>query len=143
MISYSQLTKPSESDQEQLSRLIRQLSSAPRRLTLEELHVVTSSHVLLIARDSDLDDRIVGTALLVVIQSLSHISASIEDVVVDETHRGRGVGRELTKQLITHARCLNVERIDLCSEPYREAANALYRSLGFVLKDTNLYRLKL
>ena len=143
MISYSRLTGPAMRDHTQLVRLIRQLSSAPRELTFSDLHFTAITHVLLVARDDEQDGQIVGTALLVTIHSLSHVSGHIEDVVVDETHRGRGIGRELTRQLIAHARNNGIERIDLCSEPERESANRLYLSLGFTPRETNLYRLKL
>lgn len=143
MISYMRLTNSTEQDHAQLVHLIRQLSSAPRALSLCDLRTTALSHVLLIARDDELDGAIVGTALLVTMYSLSHVSGHIEDVVVDETHRGRGIGRELTRQLIVHARNIGIERIDLCSEPERESANRLYHSLGFALRETNLYRLKL
>ncbi|MFA4845814.1 MAG: GNAT family N-acetyltransferase [Patescibacteria group bacterium] len=143
MISYSCLTNPTIKDHAQLVRLIRQLSSAPRELTLTDLHTTALSHYLVIARDDELDGQIVGTALLVTMRTLSHVSAHIEDVVVDETHRGQGIGKELTRQLIAYAREMNIERIDLCSEPERASANRLYLSLGFTVRDTNLYRLKL
>ena len=140
MISYSRLTDPTIRDHAQLVALIRQLSSAPRELSLTDLHTTTLSHYLVVARD---DEDIVGTALLVTLNSLSHMSGHIEDVVVDEAYRGHGIGRELTQYLIEQARSTGIERIDLCSEPERESANHLYLSLGFTVRDTNLYRLKL
>ncbi|MBI5794368.1 GNAT family N-acetyltransferase [Candidatus Uhrbacteria bacterium] len=143
MITYSRLINPTIKDHAQLVRLIRQLSSAPRELTLTDLHTTALTHELVVARDDELEGDIVGTALLVAMFSISHVSGHIEDVVVDRMYRGRGIGRELTLQLIAHAREIGIERIDLCSEPEREAANRLYRSLGFAVRDTNLYRLKL
>lgn len=143
MISYLQLTHFTLDDYAQLVCLIRQLSSAPRNLTLSDMYRVGELHFLTIARDQESDGRIVGTALLVTIHSLSHLSGHIEDVVVDEAYRGRGIGRSLTQYLIDHARTIGIERIDLCSEPERESANRLYLSLGFTLRNTNLYRLKL
>lgn len=67
----------------------------------------------------------------------------IADVVVDEKHRGKGLGRKLMSKTIEALRTMNVKRIDLTSRPSRTAANELYRSLGFKLRKTNVYEFKL
>ena len=64
----------------------------------------------------------------------------IEDVVVDESQRGKGIGEELMKYAIDFSRTTGAKAIDLTSRPYRTAANQLYRKLGFVLRETNVYR---
>ena len=64
----------------------------------------------------------------------------IEDVVVDETHRGKGLGRKLMEQTIAVLRKRHVDSVELTSRPSRVAANALYRSLGFTLHKTNVYK---
>jgi ribosomal protein S18 acetylase RimI-like enzyme len=69
--------------------------------------------------------------------------AWIEDVVVDETARGLGVGERLTMTAVDEARRRGVRSVDLTSRPAREAANALYQKLGFERRETNLYRLSL
>jgi ribosomal protein S18 acetylase RimI-like enzyme len=66
--------------------------------------------------------------------------AWIEDVVVDETARGAGVGEALTNAAIEEARRRRVRSIDLTTRPSREAANRLYARLGFEPRDTNVYR---
>ena len=67
----------------------------------------------------------------------------IEDVIVDEKHRGKGIGRKLMEQTIEALRAMNVKRIDLTSRPSRTVANELYKSLGFKLRKTNVYEFKL
>lgn len=143
MIHYCRLTEPTDRDLGELSQLILQLTKNARALTLEALRIVASSHHLLVARDTEADGRIVGTALLAIMRTVSHVNGQIEDVVVDEAYRGRHIAKELLMRLIVHARLLEVERIDLGSEPHRAAANHLYTAFGFVLRDTNLYRLVL
>ena len=64
----------------------------------------------------------------------------IEDVVVDESLRGKGIGRELTLFAIDFAKSKGYKAIELTSRPSRIAANQLYRDLGFVLRETNVYR---
>ncbi len=143
MIQYSRLVEPTECDREQLTALIRQLTGNGRKLTLEALRTVASMHYLLVARDTDKEDRIVGTALLAIMRTVSHVNGQIEDVVVDEAYRGQGIAKGLLMRLVVYARAVEVERIDLGSEPHRAAANHLYDKFGFVKRDTNLYRLSL
>ena len=64
----------------------------------------------------------------------------IEDVVVDESQRGKGVGKELTLFAIDYAKSKGYKAIELTSRPSRIAANRLYHNLGFVLRETNVYR---
>jgi len=64
----------------------------------------------------------------------------IEDVVVDESQRGKGIGRELTLFAVGFAKSKGYKAIELTSRPSRIAANKLYRDLGFVLRETNVYR---
>ena len=64
----------------------------------------------------------------------------IEDVVVDQAARGQGVGRMLTQALLDKARALGMKQVYLTSRPGRVAANQLYQSMGFVRRETNVYR---
>jgi ribosomal protein S18 acetylase RimI-like enzyme len=64
----------------------------------------------------------------------------IEDVVVDETHRGKGYGKELMLSAIGFARTAGAKSIELTSRPLRIAANQLYKDMGFELRETNVYR---
>jgi ribosomal protein S18 acetylase RimI-like enzyme len=64
----------------------------------------------------------------------------IEDVVVDESQRGKGIGRELTLFAIDFAKSKGYKALELTSRSSRIAANQLYRNLGFVLRETNVYR---
>ena len=95
---------------------------------------------VLIARDLRDSGRIVGTLTLVVFRIPTGVRAWIEDVVVDEAIRGRGVGEALSEEAIRRALGLGARTVELTSRPSREAANRLYRRLGFTLRDTNVYR---
>ena len=66
--------------------------------------------------------------------------AWIEDVVVDEDARGRGVGALLTQAALDLAVAHGARTVDLTSRPGREAANRLYARLGFEQRQTNVYR---
>ena len=68
--------------------------------------------------------------------------AWIEDVVVSESSRGKGIGKSLTNKAIEVSAKLGAKTIDLTSRPSREAANSLYKKLGFQERQTNIYRYK-
>ena len=86
------------------------------------------------------DGRIVGLSTLAAFRTPTGLRAWIEDVVTDEAARGRGVGAALTKAMLHRARGLGCVTVDLTSRPDREAANRLYQRLGFVQRETNVYR---
>ncbi len=124
---------------EGLNRLLPQLSSNAVPLSthdVEEL-VASSATVVFIARD---EGRIVGSLTLVVFPIPTGLRAWIEDVVVDGSARGAGVGEALTNAAIEESRRRHVRSIDLTTRPSREAANRLYARLGFELRETNVYR---
>ena len=66
--------------------------------------------------------------------------AWIEDVVVSENARGKGVGKLLAAEAIKLAEKYGAKTVDLTSRPSREAANNLYISAGFQQRETNVYR---
>jgi ribosomal protein S18 acetylase RimI-like enzyme len=65
----------------------------------------------------------------------------IEDVVVDVAARGKGLGKDLMLFAIDYVSQKNISTINLTSSPERIAANKLYQKLGFVKRETNVYRL--
>jgi ribosomal protein S18 acetylase RimI-like enzyme len=124
-------------------RLIPQLSSSnppPGRADLEAI-ASSDASMLLVARDGD--GTILGSLTLVVFPIPTAVRAWIEDVVVDGDARGRGVGDALNRAALDRARALGARTVDLTSRPSREAANRLYQRLGFVRRDTNVYRREL
>nr|MBA3501574.1 GNAT family N-acetyltransferase [Deltaproteobacteria bacterium] len=70
-------------------------------------------------------------------------SARIDDVIVDDAARGKGIGQALSIHAIEIAREAGAKAISLTSRPSREAANRLYVRLGFERIETNIYRLRL
>ena len=122
--------------------LIPQLSSSNPPPTQAQLQKIVSgdSTFLLLAK---LDGRIVGSLTLALFQIPTGLRAWIEDVVVDGSARGAGVGEALNTFAIAESRKRGATTIDLTSRPSREAANRLYQRLGFVQRDTNVYRFTL
>jgi ribosomal protein S18 acetylase RimI-like enzyme len=68
------------------------------------------------------------------------VRAWIEDVVVDGDARGNGVAAALVQAALERSAELGARTVDLTSRPDREAANRLYRRLGFEIRQTNVYR---
>ena len=64
----------------------------------------------------------------------------LEDVVVDESARGHGAGEALNRAALAEAKRRGAITVELTSRPSREAANRLYQRLGFVQRETNIYR---
>jgi GNAT superfamily N-acetyltransferase len=125
-----------------VERLVPQLSrSGPP--TLDELGDVVASPAtdLFIAIDGG--GTITGMATLVSFRIPTGMRGWIEDVVVDEAARNRGVGGALTRAMVARARDLGCRKLDLTSRPARGAGNHLYVREGFVPRDTNVYRLEL
>lgn len=124
------------------ARLIPQLASTLPPPTREHLAriVQSSGNVLFAARDPDRGGEIVGVLTLALYPIPTATRAWIEDVVVDASARGKGVGESLTRAAIDRARAAGASAVDLTSRPSREAANRLYQRLGFQLRETNCYR---
>jgi ribosomal protein S18 acetylase RimI-like enzyme len=120
-------------------RLIPQLSSSAKPMTNDELSEIVNSEstFMFVAR---LENQIVGLLTLAVFRIPTAVRAWIEDVVVDSSARGHGVGEALNMAAIAEARRRGAKTVDLTSRPSREAANRLYQRIGFVARDTNVYR---
>ncbi len=119
-----------------------QLSRSNPAPSWDELDALVRSEAstLFVAR---VDGRIVGSLTLAMFRIPTGVRAWIEDVVVDESARGHGVGEALNRAALDHARDNGAITVDLTSRPSREAANRLYKRMGFEQRDTNVYRFTL
>ena len=128
---------------EAFARLVPQLSSSnppPTEAALAEL-VASPTTTVFLARSED--GAIIGTLTLCIFRIPTGTRAWIEDVVVDDQARGAGVGTALNEAALDHARTLGAKTVDLTSRPSRDAANRLYQRIGFVARETNVYRFDL
>ena len=130
---------------EAMVALIPQLSSSSPPPMPEQLAEIIGSDAthLLVARDGDgpgLGGRIVGSMTLAVFRIPTGVRAWVEDVVVDGSARGQGVGEALNRAALEVAERRGARTVDLTSRPSREAANRLYQRIGFVQRETNVYR---
>lgn len=134
----TELTSYSADAYAQIAKLMGQLS---RRCVFSEdkLRAVTEDincHLYVCT-----EGEIIACATLCVYVSPTGRKASVEDVVVSENCRGRHIGRDLMLYVLERARELAPIELHLTSKPARVAANALYRSVGFLRKETNAYQM--
>lgn len=127
----------------QINALLPQLSATARPLRAETLRQIVSrpNVKLYILRDECAE--LCGMATLAIDTLVTGTKAWIEDVVVNETCRGRGYGRQLIAHLVAEAKAHGAASVNLTSRPEREAANRLYRRVGFEQRQTNVYKLRL
>ena len=122
-----------------LNELMPQLSASFSPLSETDLRAIVESDAssLYMAFESN---RYYGSLTLVKFNIPSGIRAWIEDVVVSEKARGKGVGKKLVEHAIHVANQSNVKSVDLTSRSSRVAAISLYEKLGFQDRETTVYR---
>lgn len=140
MVAVTECTEVTDELVEAMARLVPQLSSSsppPDRSRLEQI-VASPATALLVARDET--GGIVGLLTLVSFRIPTGLRTRIEDVVVDERARSKGVGLALNQAALEMARDMGAASTDLTSRPSRAAANRLYQKMGFESRDSNVYR---
>ena len=84
---------------------------------------------------AEADGRTVGTYCLIILDNLGHHGAPaalVENVAVDPTCQGQGIGRAMMEHARGRCRDRGCYKLALSSNQSREAAHAFYESLGFV-----------
>lgn len=124
------------------NRLMQQLSSNYKPIAKEYLiDIINSSNIIIfVAKENE---TIIGSLSLVFYNIPTGMKAWVEDVVIDQSVRGKGVGKALIEQAIFYAKQSGASKLDLTSSPERVAANKLYQKLNFEKRETNVYRLML
>ncbi len=118
-----------------LANLYQQL--IPNKFSIKKMEEVLNNndknhnHLVLGAK---IDDKLVGTLLSIRCEMLFGECKSfmvIEDVVVDEKHRGLGVGKKLMNYIEEHARKNDCSYIMLITDSNRVDSQNFYKSLGY------------
>jgi GNAT superfamily N-acetyltransferase len=140
MVRIEPVTEASTEVYAALTRLLPQLNSQLPMPSVERLQAIIDDPAvtLLVARDGE---QIVGTTTVIVYTTPFWIKARLDEVVVDEAARGKGVGAALVQASLDLARRKGVEVVELQSGVHREEANRLYPRMGFKLRETNVYRI--
>jgi ribosomal protein S18 acetylase RimI-like enzyme len=141
-LTIERLTQAGEALYAACQRLVPQLTDSSPPPTAEELALLLASPCSFVfaAKHADFDDEIIGLATLLLYRIPTGLRGYIEDVVVDERARGRGIGEALTWACLESAREAGAPYVGLTSNPSRVAANRLYQKMGFVQRDTNVYK---
>jgi ribosomal protein S18 acetylase RimI-like enzyme len=126
-----------------VQHLLAELSDEAPVLTEARFRTIVNSENarLFIVRASD--GRIAGMATLGIYAIPTGVKAWLEDLVTAAAHRSKGYGKRLVQHAIALAQSAGADTLMLTSRPSREAANRLYRNLGFERRETNVYRMKM
>ena len=143
MINISELTEASSSVLQSINELLPQLSSSAKVISMDRLSELVESDNTIILIGTDESGQILGMLSLIVMKIPTGNKAWIEDVVVDQSARSKGMGKALMNHALERAKKLAVKSVDLTSRPSRETANMLYQSLGYQIRETNVYRHKI
>ena len=125
---------------EAVLKLLPQLApdtDLPARQYVED--ILTSENIHFFIAELD-NKQIIGMLTIGTYDILTGKKVWIEDVVVDESQRGKGFGKEMVKFAIEYSETLGAASVALTSRPSRVEANELYKKLGFVLHETNVYK---
>ncbi len=138
-MNIEEVTKYSARILKSLNLLIPQLSASRKEVT-EKLfrQIISDKDVHLFIAEED--QKVLGSLTLVMYPIPTDLRVVVEDVVVDRTARGKGIGQHLMQAAIEKAKEKGATSVNLTSNPRREAANALYQKMGFVQRETNVYR---
>lgn len=124
-----------------INRLLPQLSSSAEPVTEQWLDYMFDSGTRLFAA---LDNgRIVGTVLLAPMVIFVGQKDWIEDVIVDEAYRRRGISSKLMDIAEAASRDGSAKSVNLTSKPDRGGARNMYEDRGYKLRDTGVFRLTL
>ena len=138
-ITINQLTTASQDVLKRINSLLPVLSEEIQLLTYDKLfEIINSDNTTIFVAEEN--GEIAGMMTFVTYRIPSGLKAWIEDVVVDNSKQGKGIGIALIEKAIEYANQLNIIKIDLTTAPFRVAANALYQKIGFVKRETNVYR---
>ena len=88
-----------------------------------------ADHCLLVARE---EDEILGTITGICCHGLGGNFLVMEDFVVKEGLRGRGIGKKLMEALDDYARSRNCIYAILVSSGFRKDAHRFYEKAGFI-----------
>lgn len=147
MIEVSTMTEYDGDVAEAMGKLRQQLSarhdgSPIARERIEEL-IESPYHDILLAFDEQ--DKIVAMAIVSVVMTTLEQNAYLEDLVVNENCRGRGVGGQMLEAIKEWGRRKNCRRLEFTSSSREKKAGAagFYESHGAEIRQTNCFRVEL
>lgn len=141
MIQIRELKLASEGVLKDINALLKELRKESTPGSIKELEDVINdpNATIVVAQDGD---TIAGMGMLFVVRKLGRRMGFVEDVVVGQVYRGKGLGTGIMQELIRIGRSNTLRTIDLTSNPEKGAGH-FYETLGFSARDTSVYRMYL
>ncbi len=141
------ISKIDKQDIESLSVLYQQL--IPNEISLTKMESVyernkdNPNHIVLVAKENG---EVIGTILAVICEMFFGQCKSfmvVEDFVVDEMHRNKGIGTALMDQIESFARNRNCSYIMLITDSDRISSQNFYKSLGYKSDEYRAFKKKI
>jgi len=125
--------------------LVPQLGAHKIIPTQDEIVALLNSEAstMLMARYPDENSGIVGVLTISIYRVPTGVRSIVEDVIVDNSMRRRGIAKALMNAAIEFAREAGANGVALTSNFQRVEANLLYQNMGFAKRETNAYFYKL
>jgi ribosomal protein S18 acetylase RimI-like enzyme len=128
--------------------LLRQLFAIEEDFTFNAanhqkgLHLLINSHNRGIALVAEKNGLVIGmvTGQTNISTVEGTLALTLEDMVIDEMHRGKSVGTNLMNCVMEWAKIQGIPRMQLLADKTNESALAFYKKLGW--KPTNLMCLR-
>ena len=128
----------------QVNDLLHILAPTSPEVSAQRLRELLSDESFTLFVAEDADGTLAGMLTLTCCHTLARSKYWIEDVVVRPEFRGQGIGRALVEAAVEHVKSCNAQAsIYLTSNPSRQAARALYRSVGFEDYDTGVFKMEI
>mgnify|MGYP001394059050 CR=1 FL=1 len=121
--------------QQQATTLYKQLSEQVKQIDLQTVFQQDNTTLVYVMEEG----KLLGMASMGNYRVISGIKGWIEDVVVDEAARGRGLGELLIRKLLAVAKEKGYTHVFLFTEAFRVPAIQLYKKLGFQFRDSQIY----
>ncbi len=126
-------------DKKEIEKLFEQLVGGKVKVNLKSLIKDKGANCIVLEEDK----KVIGFASLIIHQVPSEgYVARVEDVIILDTHRGKGYGRKIMEELILIAKKKKIKTVNLTSHPKRVEARNLYSSMGFELYKTGVFRMR-
>jgi ribosomal protein S18 acetylase RimI-like enzyme len=140
-IQIQEVTEFSPELADRIRELAQMIGHNHKELTDADLQeIIDSKTTTLFVAIDQVTNKIAGMATLIVYRIPYVRKAYFDDLVVDETYRGKGIGSELIKRVIHTATEMKAAYLDFSSRPRREEGNSLYEKFGFEKRNANVYR---
>ncbi len=127
-------------DKKEIENLFVQLTKKKIKININSLIKDRGANCLVLEESG----KVVGFGSLIIHQvTYKGMVARIEDIIVDQSQRGKGFGRKIMEELIKIAKKKKIKSVNLTSNPKRIEARNLYKSMGFELYETGVFKLEL